>query len=376
MCHLQTNKKQALPVVIASVLALMQAACAFGQSSEMKHWELELAATDADLSPDDRFLAITLESPIAPRKSREPVFESIQLWDYQNNTRVGSTQLATYPNITPTPNVVRFTADGKCLVASEPTKLYVLEAGTLKSLRVIDPPLDADFLIFHVETAPSGHIALVGASRYENSMLFAYDLDTGALLFRSKLPHAISSIAWNQDGTLFAVATPFLCGPARDTIQVFGTNPWSHLRTLRARHPTSLAFSQDSLFFVESGFCKGSMFDRHLGLHSFDLREWRQQRTLSLKDRDIHGSVSFANGRLMADTGKLRTGHDWLDGTTWGVAIDTQFTVWAGESPSIEFTSQSRPLARKRWQESRFRLSRTGKMVLASHEYPEVFQIP
>lgn len=360
--------------VIPCLVASIQVAFASGQSSETKHWELKLAATDADLSPDDRFLAITLESRSAPRKAHEAVSESIQVWDYKRNNKISSMQLAAYPDIAPTPNVVRFTADGMLLVACEPTGLHVLEAGTLRSLRVIEPPLGTDFFIFHVETAPSGHVALVAANRYVTGMLFAYDLDTGRLLFQSELPHAVSSIAWKQDGTEFAVAAPFPCANARDTIHVFSTNPWSHLRTLHARHPTSLAFSHEHLFFVESGFCKGSMFDRHLGLQSFDLREWRRQKPLLLKDRDIHDSVSFANGRLMADTGKLKTSHDWLDGTTSGTPVDVQFTIWTGETPSIEFTSPSWPT--QRYRESRFRLSRSGKMVLADHKNPEVFQIP
>lgn len=373
----QALRLQAWRLVIPCLVGLIQVACAFGQSSEAKYWKLELAATDADLSPDDRFLAITLESPVGPRKAGEPVLESIEVWDYRRNNKISSMQLATYPNIAPTPNRVRFTADGMLLVASEPTKLHVLQAETLRLLHVIEPPLSPGFFIFRVETAPGGHIVLIGANRYTVGMLFAYDLDSGALLFQSELPNGASAIAWKQDGTQFAVATPSLCTRDRDTIHVFSTHPWSHLRTLSARHPTSLAFSQERLFFVESGSCKGSMFDRHLGLQSFDLRGWRRQKPLLLKDRDIHDSVSFANRRLLADTGKLITRHDWLDATTWGDAVDAQFTVWMGESLSIEFTSPSWPQPR-RPPASRFRLSRTGKvvMVLTDQEDPEIFQIP
>jgi hypothetical protein len=360
-----------VPYLLAALLQIS----AFAQNSEIKHWELDLAATDVDLSPDDRLLAVSFESPLAPQKSREPVVESVQVWDYRQNRRVSSVQLASYVNVKPTPNVVRFTADGLLLVASEPTKLHILEAATLKSLRVIEPPLAPAFRIFHVETAPSGHIALVGANQSGVGMLFAYDLDSGTLVFQSKLPRGISSIAWKEDGTQFAVATPFLCARARDTVHVFSISPWSHLHTLSARHPTSLAFSQKHLFFVESGFCKGSMFDRHLGLQSFDSRQWRRQETLLLKDRDIHDSVSFANGRLLADTGKLRTEHNWLDATTSGTPVDVQFTVWREESPSIEFTSPSWTTHQLR-PASRFRLSRTGKMILAVQKNPEVFQLP
>lgn len=94
------------------------------------------------------------------------------------------------------------------------------------------PLLDLDFRIFHIETAPAGHVLIVGANWYVTGVLLAYDLDTGKLLFQSKLLNGISSIAWKQDGTQFAVATPFLCTRDRDTVQVLSTNPWlsSHRR--------------------------------------------------------------------------------------------------------------------------------------------------
>jgi hypothetical protein len=134
-------------------------------------------------------------------------------------------------------------------------------------------------------------------------VLFAYDLDTGRLPFQWKSPHWVSSISWKQDGTLFAVATPFLCTRFRDTVHVFRTNPWLHLQMLTARNPVFLAFSGDHLCLIESSFCKGSAFDRHLGLEAFAIRGWERRSKLYLPHEDIHGSVSFANGRLLANTG-------------------------------------------------------------------------
>ncbi len=360
-----------------SVVAFLVAS-AFGQSPPIRHWELSLAATDADLSPDDRLLAVTLETPGAPKNGHTQTIESAQVWDYRENRKISSAELATYPEIAPTPNRVRFTADGALLVASEPTRLHVLDPSSLKSLRLIEPELGPNFRIFHIETAPIGHVAILGANWYVTGILFAYDLDTGKLLFKWESQYGVSSITWNQDGTQFAAATPMLCTRVHDTVQVFGTNPWSHLRTMRARNPTSLAFSRDRLFLVESGFCKGSLFDRHLGLESFDARAWHRQETVFLRDRDIHDSVSFANGRLVADTGELKTRHDWLDATTWGDSVDMQFTLWVGEPPSVEFTSRSWSVpSNPPPAMSVLRLSRTGKTtVLIYHQNPQVFEIP
>jgi len=347
---------------------------AFGQAPESNHWDLELPASDVDISPDDRLLAITLESPSVPQKAREQIVESLEVWDYRQHAKISSTQLATYINIKP--NAVRFSADGLLLAASDPTRLHVLEAATLKSIRLIEPPLEDGFLIFHVETSPIGHLVIISANHYTSGVLFAYDLDTGRLLFQWKPPHGVSSISWKQDGTLFAVATPFLCTRFRDTVHVFSTNPWQHLQMLTARNPVSLAFSGEHLYLVESSFCKGSAFDRHLGLEAFTIRGWERSKTLYLPHEDIHSSVSFANGRLLANTGEVRTEHDWLDGTTSGINVNVRFTIWKGDTPSVEFTSP--PLvvpAHRALLKSGLRLSRTGKMVLL-YPQPQVFQIP
>jgi WD40 repeat protein len=340
------------------------------------HWDLELPASDVDISPDDRLLAITFESPRAPQKAREQIIESLEVWDYRQHAKISSTQLATYINIKPTPNAVRFSADGLLLVASDPTKLHVLEAATLKLIRLIEPPLENGFRIFAVETSPTGHLVIIAANHNTSGVLFAYDLDTGRLMFQWKSPHGVSSISWKQDGTLFAVATPFLCTRFRDTVHVFGTNPWQHLQTLTARNPVSLAFSGERLYLVESSFCKGSAFDRHLGLEAFAIRGWDRSKTLYLPHEDIHSSVSFANGRLLAATGEVRTEHDWLDATTWGINVNVQFTIWKGDTSSAEFTSPPLAvLARQVHLKSGLRLSRTGKMVLL-YPQPQVFQIP
>lgn len=341
------------------------------------HWELGLTTSDADISPDDRLLAVTLEARGARQDGDAEAIEAVQVWDYQEHRKINSVELATYPRIGAPANVVRFTADGSLLVVSEPTRLHVLDPSSLASLRVIEPALGQDFQIYHVEAAPIGHVVVVGAHWNVSGVLLVYDLDTGRLLFQSKLPHGVSAIAWKPDGTQVAAASPLLCSHDRDTVHVFNTNPWSYLRTLSARNPVSVAFSQDRLFVVESGWCKGSVFDRHLGLGSFDTSGWHRQKTLFLHN-DIHDSVSFADGRLLANTGELRTEHDWTDGTTTGVPVGWQFTVWKGETLSSEFTSPPwvPVFSRHEPRSCPLRLSRTGKTVLLCPQHPQVFQLP
>ena len=313
------------------------------------------------ITPDDRLLAVTVESPSTLQRPREPIVESVEVWDYRQKIKIGNRRLATYPNIMPTSNTVRFTADGLFLIASEPTKVHVLDAATLNSLRVIEPPLDQGFRINKLETSPSGHVAIVAANGFPNSaVLFAYDLDSGRLLFQWKSPHQVTSVSWKLDGTEFAVAAPFPCTWFRDTLHVFSVNPWLH-QTLKARNPTSVAFSEDRLYFVESGFCKGSMFDRHLGLESFDINGWHRLQTVLLPNRDIH---SFGHSRerqtvwvreKMPDSARLVRRHYMGRGTGWHL----QFTTWEGDARSIIFSSV--PVAGRTFDGDTARLESNGE---------------
>ena len=117
------------------------------------------------------------------------------------------------------------------------------------------------------------------------------------------------------------------------------------------------------------------MFNRHLGLEVFDIHGWKRRRAIFLPHGDIHGSVSFANGRLMANTGVVSTEYDWLDGVTLAHDASLQFTVWEGDPPSVWFTSPIKVVSRH-GIEDQMRLSRTGKMILIDPEHPQVFQIP
>lgn len=341
------------------------------QASETDLWDLGQNTSDADISPDDRLLAITLESSSS---HHEQIAESLEVWGYRQHVKVSSAQVATYLRSGSAPNAVRFTADGSLLAVTEPARVHVFETATLKPIRVIDPQLEGGFRIFHIETSPSGHLAIVAANKYTIGILLAYDLDDGRLLFQWRSPHSVSSISWNADGTQFAVAAPFLCTRDHDTVHVFSTNPWLHLKTLSARNPVSLAFSENYLYVVESSFCDGSAFDRHLGLAAFDIHGRKHRKTIFLPHKDIHDSVSFANGKLVANTGDVTTKHDWLDGTTTGVENTVQFTVWRGDVSSVEFTSPTLAIP-SRGRPEKMRLSRTGKMVLLGRS-PQVFQIP
>ncbi len=353
-----------------------------GQTASINRWELALNASDADLSPDDRTLAVTLESPNAPHRRGDEIVESLELWNYRERTKTASTVVAAYRFAGGHPAYpVRFTADGSLLVAADATRLHLVTADTLKAVRVIEPVLPADFAISTIETSPVGHVAIIAADRGGiYGLLFAYDLDTGRLLLEWKPPAAVRSISWRPDGTQFAVAAPHPCTNIGNNVHVFGTEPWTHLHTLTARNAQSLAFSNTRLYSVQPSFCRGALLNHHLGMEVFDTSRWHRVKTVFLRNKDIHDSVSFSNGRLLADTGAVTTQFDLLDFTSFLGQANLQFTIWEGDAQSVVFTSgaisPARP-ARPYWPRgSRLRLSRTGKMVLLGPQQPQVFQLP
>jgi len=354
----------------------------FGQAGGIDEWELALSASDADLSPDDRMLAVTLESPNGPHKRGDELVESVELWDYRQRTRTARAVVATYPFFGVRPShPVRFTADGLLLVVADPMRLYLLTANTLKTVRIIEPTLPVDFAIGAMETSPIGHSVVIAAQNGVgvSGVLFAYDLDTGQLLLEWKPPIAVMPIAWKPDGTQFAVAVAHHCTSIENNVHVFGTNPWTHLKTLTAIHPQSLAFSDTRLYSVQTSFCKGALINHHLGMEVFDTSRWHRAKTVFLPNKDIHDSASFSNGRLLVDTGTVHTHYDWSDFVSVSGPRNTQFTVWEGDTQSVAFTSAtiSPPEGtRLRPGGTHLRLSRTGKMVLLSPQHARIFQLP
>ena len=337
----------------------------FAQSPEIDHWDLGIATSDADLSADDHLLAVILKSSPGAQPAAAQIADSVELWDYRDHKKVASAKLGS------SPVRVRFTADGSLLTVAESTRVEVLDAATLKTVRLIQPPLAEHFAISAMEVSPAAHLAIITADKGGiYGLMFAYDLDTNRLLLEWKPPGAVQSISWKPDGTQFAVAALF-----GSEVDVFSRETWLHVQSLSAKNAASLAFSRDRLYVVQTSFSKGSVFKRKLGITAFDAHGWKRQNKIFLSNKDIHGSVSFANGRLLADTGTVKTDYDWSDMVGYAFATDTRVTIWEGDGRSVIFTSA--PLAiPKRRSDINMRLSRTGKMVLLDPQQPQVFHVP
>jgi len=124
-------------------------------------WELGIPILDADLSPDDRLLAVTTTSLEHP-KSGQIADESLSIWDYREQRKIVETRVGTYP-VGAQPGTVRFTSDGALLVTADAHSIHVFDGTTLKLLREIQPPLADRFVIREIESSPVSHVAIVSA---------------------------------------------------------------------------------------------------------------------------------------------------------------------------------------------------------------------
>jgi WD40 repeat protein len=381
VCGIRPRAREAEPIFAGSHLfgkanvQQLRFSAASGQTTETNHWDLGLTTSDADISPDDQFLAVTVTPPRS--RSRGEIEESIELWDYRQHEATLKTRfLVEGTDCSGRKSPIRFTSDGRLLVVAVGCKVQILEAATLKSIRTIEPALAPGFGISALETSPVSHVAIVAAaSGGIYGLVLAYDLDTGRLLFRWKPTSEVRSISWRPDGTQFAIASPFPCTSIGNDVNIFSAGTWAHVQTLSAKNVQSLAFSDNRLYAVQTSFCKGSVFNRHLGLEAFDIHGWKRSKTIFLPRGDIHDSVSFANGRLMANTGAVSTEYDWSDGVTLVRNANLQFTVWKGDLQSVWFTSPLEVIS-PHGVDGRTRLSRTGEMVLFDPQHPQVFKIP
>jgi len=324
--------------------------CASAQPASTPLWELAISAVDADISPDDQLLAITTRSPDFP-KHGQPVNESVAIWDYKQHKEIakaaiGSSLIGLWSQSSP----VRFTYDGALLVAADRQSIHVSDAATLKPLRRIEPPFSGGLRIQKIETSPVSRVALVTADNNGvHGELLAYNLDDGReLLRRTDMPRA-TSIARKPDGTQFAVAMPLPCSSSGD-VEVFSFPSSAQVMTLHGRDLESVAFGTDRLYAVQTSFCKGSVFNRHLGMKVFDTH-WKHKKRIVLAHEDIHDSVSYANGEVLADTGTVRTQFDAMDMTAFSGAVAAQVSVWNSDASSIIYTSDP-VYAQQRWRRS------------------------
>jgi len=84
-------------------------------------------------------------------------------------------------------------------------------------------------------------------------------------------------------------------------VDLFRFGVWSHpASSIHGKHLMAVALSNDNIYGVQSSFfTKSAVFRISLKIEVFDIKG-NPKKPISLSHKDIHDSISYGNGRLLA----------------------------------------------------------------------------
>ncbi len=303
----------------------------------------------------------------------------MQLWDFRNDKLVAETilrvsirekrELHTYWRS----EHVRYSSDGKIIIAYLDHFLYVLRADDLQEIRRISitgPPPEAqtykgkhgvhnftiDSEVTSLELSPARHeVVAVWVRGFRNSWIDVVDFDSATQTVWNTRERGLGSmnpkaVSWTSDGEHLAVAVPniFPCQRPLDTPDVFVVDPASGV--IENKLSTGLlvgdiAVTADGRLFAVDYDCVGVFVDHDPKLRVFDLRTSKKVKELSGRGTGVRYAVSASrNGnRVAAYTGIVKAGFDWGDMVPFDKRIDTTFSVWNISNYEFLVTSQTLP---------------------------------
>lgn len=345
---------------------------------ELKSYVLHGNPNSADISPDDSFVVTELGRREATNDpSTGKVSDLVQLWDFRNDRLVAENILRVKIRDRREPltywssEYVRYSADGKIVIAYLDRFLYVLHADDLQEIGQISmagPPADPrtykgkhgvhsfviDSEVTSLELSPTRReVVVVWVRGLSNSWIDVVDLvsakqtvwDTRERGLGSINPRAVS---WTSDGEHLVVAVPnvFPCARPLGTPDVFVVDPISG--AIESKLSTGLlvgdtAVTADGRLFAVDHDCVGVFVNHNPKMRVFDLRTGKKVKELSGRATGVRyaASASQNGSRVAAYTGIVKAGFDWGDMVPFNKHIDATFSVWNLSNYEMLVTSQS-----------------------------------
>jgi WD40 repeat protein len=347
---------------------------------ELKAYILHEDPNSADISPDDSFVVTELsrrETTNDP--STVKVSDLVQLWDFRNDKLVAENILRVSIRAKREPRTywrsehVRYSADGKIIIAYLDRFLYVLRADDLQEIRRISitgPPAEAraykgkhevhnftiDSEVTSLELSPARHeVVAVWVRGLSSSWIDVVDFDSATQNVWNTRERGLGwmnpkAVSWTNDGEHLVVAVPnvFPCGRPLDTPDVFVVDPASGV--IENKLSTGLlvgdiAVTADGRLFAVDYDCVGVFVDHDPKLRVFDLRASKKVKELPGRGTGVRYAVSVSrNGnRVAAYTSIVKAGFDWGDMVPFDKRIDATFSVWNISNYEFLVTSQNLP---------------------------------
>jgi WD40 repeat protein len=296
---------------------------------ELKAYILHENPNSADVSPDDSFVVTEL-------RRREPtndpstgkVSDLVQLWDFRNDKLVAENVLRVKtrerrdPHTYQRSEYVRYSSDGKIVIAYLDRFLYVLRADDLQEIRripITGPPAESrtykgehglhsfaiDSEVTSLELSPARpEVVVVWVRGFSNSWIDVVDFDSAKQTVWNTRERGLGwmnpkAISWTSDGEHLAVAVPnvFPCERPSDTPDVFVVDPTSG--AIENKLSTGLlvgdiALTADGRLFAVDYDCVGVFVNHDPKLRVFDLRTGKKVKELSGRYRSALCSFRFS----------------------------------------------------------------------------------
>jgi WD40 repeat protein len=375
---------------------------------QLKTYILPNNPKSADISPDEHLVVTECITKQEGADSAAKTFvDLVQLWDFKENKLTAKFAAPQSDARTAEQNFfaysvasgrfVRFTPDGKIVVALIDETIHVLRATDLTELRTIplarpqpvtqtirDRTIVSRPNVRAMEVSPDGNVVAVFWLRgMLRGRIQLYDLSSGGSILAWETPSGwmghTRGLAWHPGGKLLLMAIPNVnpCGSPGSQPDVFAFDVQTG--AIKYKLTTgiltgSIAVSSDNRVFAVDLNCMGMFKNHDPKLKVFDLTTGKNLRRISGRESGVRYLVSASadGSRFLAFTGRMRVKFDWGDALPYGVAADETFSAWNLLSYEGIVTSQNIPGLRV----SEIRLSSRGNYVVSYGKASFVYELP
>src|ERR1700682_4709030 len=385
---------------------------AFGDSppqKQLKTYALPDGTQSADISRDEQSVVTARTKKLDVADSEKKTIEHVvQLWNFKEGKQLAEfTAQQSEVRVAPkgylldrsqTEPIVRFSPDGKVVVALIDRTIHVLRAANLTELRAF--PLDApdnvtrtspggrtivhEPFVSAMELSPGGQVvAVLWVSKMIHGRIQLYDISSGKSAFGWDTPQGwiyfTRGIVWHPNGELLLIAipneSPCSSPGSQPDIFAFDAQTGAIKKKIRTGLLTgNIAVSPDSRVLAVDLNCFGLFTNHDPKLKIFDLTTGKHLQSVSARQTGARNLVSASadGSRFLAFTGKMAAKFDWSDAVTYGVAVDETFSVWSLTNYEGIVTSQNMPGLK----ESELRLSSKGKYAVSYGKASFVYELP
>lgn len=386
---------------------------AFGKmgppQKNLKEYALHGDPNSADISPDEQL--VVTENTVrmdADELGTKLFAEVVELWNFKQGKLVAESRLRLvaakkfpkgyFRDPIYWRRIVKFSPDGKSVIALVGHNIYVLQASdlsTTQTISLLEPraivmsargtKLVQQPRVAAMAIAPKGNMAavlwVVGLSLH--GTIDVYDLSTGSRVQSWKTPQGwvnfTKSLSWTSDGKFLVVGIPnnTPCGSPFDGPDIFAFDPYTG--AIEHQLNTGLlvgdiATTTANRVLAVDFNCLGVFENHHPKLRVFDILTGKRLKELSGRGTGVRYIVSIsADGRrCLAYTGKMGVKFDWGDMVPDDKVEDETFSVWDLSNYHGIVTSQNIPGLRA----SGLRISPKGHYAVSYGKASFVYQLP